>query len=72
MAGVIIGAWLNCPASTPITDQAVRFARFLRGEGISVSPAQTLDFVQSLTWIDIADRSSVRDAARAIFVTEAG
>ncbi len=55
-------------ASLPITDQAVRFARYLRGEGVSVSPAQTLDFVHSLTWIDIADRRSVRDAARAIFV----
>jgi len=55
-------------AVSPITDQAVRFARFLRGQGISASPGQTLDFVQSLTWIDIADRASVRDAARAVFV----
>lgn len=55
-------------AASPITDQAVRFARFLRGEGISASPAQTLDFVQSLAWIDITDRTSVRDAARTVFV----
>ena len=55
-------------AASPITEQAVRFARFLRGEGFAVSPAQTLDFVQSLAWIDIADRTSVRDAARAVFV----
>lgn len=56
------------PASSPVAEQVVRFARYLRGDGIPVAPAQTLDFVQSLTWIDIADRSSVRDAARAVFV----
>ena len=33
-----------------------------------MSPAQTLDFVHSLAWIDIADRTSVRDAARTVFV----
>ena len=54
--------------ASPITEQAVRFARFLRGNGLPVSPAQTLDFVQSLAWIDITDRPSVRDAARATFV----
>jgi uncharacterized protein len=55
-------------AASAITEQAVRFARFLRGERFAVSPAQTLDFVQSLAWIDIRDRTSVRDAARAVFV----
>ncbi len=55
-------------AVPPIIDQAVRFARFLRGEGLPVSPAQTLDFVEGLAWIDIANRASVRDAARAVFV----
>jgi uncharacterized protein with von Willebrand factor type A (vWA) domain len=46
----------------------VRFARCLRQEGISFSPAQTLDSVHCLTWIDIADRGSVRAAARTVFV----
>jgi uncharacterized protein with von Willebrand factor type A (vWA) domain len=52
----------------PITARAVHFARYLRQEGISVSPAQTLDFVHCLIWIDITDRGSVRAAARAVFV----
>ena len=56
------------PISSPVADQAVRFARYLRGEGLAVSPAQTLDFVHGLAWIDISDRRSVRDAARAVFV----
>ncbi|MFN8467468.1 MAG: VWA domain-containing protein [Caldilineaceae bacterium] len=56
------------PVSSPVADQAVRFARYLRGEGLAASPAQTLDFVHGLAWIDISDRRSVRDAARAVFV----
>src|SRR4051812_45811035 len=56
------------PVPSPITIQAVRFARYLRQVGMPVSPAQTLDFVHCLTWIDIVDRGSVRAAARAVFV----
>jgi uncharacterized protein with von Willebrand factor type A (vWA) domain len=50
------------------TKKAVLFARFLRHEGLSVTSAQTLDFIHSLAWIDLLDRRSLRDAARAIFV----
>ena len=52
----------------PAIAQAVRFARCLRGEGLPITPAQTLDFVHSLPLIDVADRTAVRDAARAVFV----
>ena len=52
----------------PAIAQAVRFARCLRDEGLAVTPAQTLDFVHSLPLIDVADRTAVRDAARAVFV----
>jgi uncharacterized protein with von Willebrand factor type A (vWA) domain len=55
-------------APPPLADQAVRFARYLRTAGLPVAPAQTLDFVQGLTLIDLADRQVVRDAARAVFV----
>jgi uncharacterized protein with von Willebrand factor type A (vWA) domain len=54
--------------SLPFPRQAVAFASYLRRLGFGVSPAQTLDFVHSLTWIDIADRTSVCDAGRAVFV----
>ena len=53
---------------SPIATQAVRFARYLRQQGLPISPAQTLDFVHSLAWIDVADRHTVRDASRTIFV----
>lgn len=55
-------------ASTPITKKAVLFARYLRSEGLSVTPAQTLDFIHSLAWIELGDRRSVRDAACTVFV----
>ena len=53
---------------SPITTQAVRFARYLRRQGLPISPAQTLDFVHSLAWIDVADWPTVRDASRTVFV----
>jgi uncharacterized protein len=56
------------PTPSPVTAQALRFARYLRRQGLPVSPAQTLDFVHSLAWIDLTERRAVRDAARTIFV----
>jgi uncharacterized protein with von Willebrand factor type A (vWA) domain len=49
-------------------EEVIRFAGYLRKNGMPIAPTQTLDFVHSLAWIDLADRRSVRDAARAIFV----
>lgn len=71
--GELDGGWYNRRmgermVASPIAERAVRFARVLRGAGLSVSPAQTLDFVEGLSWIELADRGSVRNAARAVFV----
>lgn len=55
-------------APSPLNVRAVRFARYLRGQGLPVSPAQTLDFVHSLPILNLLDRNAVRDAARAVFV----
>jgi uncharacterized protein with von Willebrand factor type A (vWA) domain len=54
--------------SLPFSPRAVAFAGYLRRLGFGVSPAQTLDFIHSLAWIDLADRASVCDAGRAVFV----
>lgn len=61
------------PVSQPtagITAQVVRFTHYLRSQGIDVTPVQTVDFVRCLPLIGAADRSCVRDAARAIFVRQ--
>lgn len=58
----------NPQAPSPLIVQAVRFARYLRSQGLPVSPAQSLDFVHSLPLIELSNPGAVRDAARALFV----
>ena len=52
------------PAST-LVERVVRFASALRGEGASVSTGETIDAIQALRSIDLADRSIVRAALRS-------
>jgi len=55
------------PAST-VVDRVVRFASALRGEGASVSTGETIDAIQALRSIDLADRPIVRAALRSTLV----
>jgi uncharacterized protein len=55
------------PAST-VVERVVRFASALRGEGASVSTGETIDAIQALRSIDLADRSIVRAALRSTLV----
>jgi hypothetical protein len=52
------------PAST-VVERVVRFASALRGEGASVSTGETIDAIQALRSIDLADRPIVRAALRS-------
>jgi hypothetical protein len=55
------------PAST-VVERVVRFASALRGEGASVSTGETIDAIQALRSIDLADRPIVRAALRSTLV----
>ena len=55
------------PAST-VVERVVRFVSALRGEGASVSTGETIDAIQALRSIDLADRPIVRAALRSTLV----
>jgi uncharacterized protein with von Willebrand factor type A (vWA) domain len=50
-------------------ESLVGFARSLRSAGLPVTPERTADVARALTWVDIADRTQVHDACRALFVS---
>ena len=47
----------------------VRFCRALRGRGLPVTPAETIDATRALDHIDIGDRSELRRALRIVLAT---
>ena len=46
----------------------VHFVRLLRGAGLGMSPAQSVDVIEALRWIDIERRDDVRATLAALLV----
>jgi uncharacterized protein len=55
-------------SASTVVERVVRFVSALRGEGASVSTGETIDAIQALRSIDLADRSIVRAALRSTLV----
>ena len=47
---------------------AVLFSRVLRGLGLDVNPGRMVDFIESLSWLDLSRRDDVFYAARCLLV----
>ncbi len=55
--------------STPtLAHNVVHFVRLLRGAGLAMSPAHSVDALEALRWIDITRRDDVRAALAALLV----
>jgi uncharacterized protein with von Willebrand factor type A (vWA) domain len=55
--------------STPtLAHNVVHFVRLLRGAGLAMSPAHSVDALEALRWIDITRRDDVRAALAALVV----
>jgi uncharacterized protein with von Willebrand factor type A (vWA) domain len=52
----------------PFARNVVHFIRLLRGAGLGMSPAQAVDALDALRWIDIARRDDVRATLAALVV----
>ena len=57
------------PVETPtLARNVVHFVRVLRGAGLPMSPAQAVDALAALHWIDISRRDDVRAALATLLV----
>lgn len=52
----------------PFARNVVHFIRLLRGAGLGMSPAQAVDALDALRWIDIGRRDDVRATLASLFV----
>ncbi len=48
-----------------LSENLIRFARALRGEGVEITPGMVIDAARSLELVDLFDREQVRQALRA-------
>src|SRR5579864_6416948 len=63
------GASSASSADTPtLARNVVHFVRVLRGAGLPMSPAQAVDALAALRWIDLGRRDDVRAALAALLV----
>src|SRR6266702_3386500 len=51
-----------------LAHNVVHFVRLLRGAGLAMSPAHSVDALEALRWIDITRRDDVRAALAALLV----
>ena len=58
---------MNMPTPT-LAHNVVHFVRLLRGAGLAMSPAHSVDALEALRWIDITRRDDVRAALAALLV----
>ena len=52
-----------------IVDRVTRFCRVLRERGLVVTPAESVDAVRVLDWIDLTDRTEMHLALRSLLAT---
>ncbi|MEA3128675.1 MAG: uncharacterized protein QOF46_470, partial [Paraburkholderia sp.] len=59
----------DAPVDTPtLARNVVHFVRVLRGAGLPMSPAQAVDALAALHWIDLGRRDDVRAALATLLV----
>jgi uncharacterized protein with von Willebrand factor type A (vWA) domain len=51
-----------------LLEQAVRFGRALRAEGLGIDLGASIDFARALSLVEVGDREQVRGAGAAVFV----
>ncbi|MGF6379866.1 uncharacterized protein with von Willebrand factor type A (vWA) domain [Paraburkholderia atlantica] len=59
----------NQQSAPMLARNVVHFVRVLRGAGLPMSPAQAVDALAALQWIDLGRRDDVRAALAALLVT---
>lgn len=59
----------SSPTGGYLLSNIVLFGRLLRAAGIEVRPNQIIDFVTALRYIDLHQRSDVKNSARTIFIS---
>ena len=52
-----------------LVERVVGFCRLLREGGVQVTPAESIDAVRALEWIDVADPADFRFSLRAVLTT---
>lgn len=63
------GSGVNATSPPTLAHNVVHFVRVLRGAGLPMSPAQAVDALSALHWIDLGRRDDVRAALAALLVS---